>query len=201
VEAQDGQTACRTARLWRGDYRETEQQALDKNGGMGRLEMTGHFYRPCDGQHKEPYHYRACGLDDIYLVSGYEIKEIDGERSININDMDGLHHAIALYLIEHKKTLKPKEIRFFRRQLGLTQVQLANIMGVTDQTVARWEKGQVTIPDGSDRMLRLLYLMSEMDDEEQRDLMGFLKQIAEMDESLDEPICFEETENGWAEAA
>jgi putative transcriptional regulator len=168
---------------------------------MGRLEMNGHFYRPCDGQRKEPYHYRACGLDDIYLVSGYEMKKIDGEESINIKDVDGLHHAIALFLIEHKKTLKPKEVRFFRRQLKLTQVELANLMGVTDQTVARWEKGQVIIPDVSDRMLRMLYLMSRLDENEQQDMFAFLKRIIEMDESDDEPTYFEETDLGWAEAA
>lgn len=38
----------------------------------------------------EPLHYRACGLDGIYLLNGYAIEEHDGETAIAVTDVDGL---------------------------------------------------------------------------------------------------------------
>lgn len=38
------------------------------------------------------------------------------------------------------------EIKKWREQAGLTQVQLAENLGVTSSTVARWERGEVTPP-------------------------------------------------------
>jgi transcriptional regulator with XRE-family HTH domain len=45
------------------------------------------------------------------------------------------------------------EIRTRRKQLGLTQVELGEKLGVSGNTVARWERGEVT-PDAPP-MLRL----------------------------------------------
>jgi len=117
--------------------------------------------RKIDGRNPdgEPLHYTACGLDDVYLVNGFTRETVDGEQFTTIEDMDGLWKAIALHLVTTRKVLAPKEIRFLRKQMDLTQVELANLVRVSDQTVARWEKGQGdTISGPADFMIRVLYL-------------------------------------------
>ncbi len=47
-----------------------------------------------------------------------------------------------------------KEIRVLRQQLGWTQVALADAVGVTSNTVARWERGEMAISEPTARLLK-----------------------------------------------
>lgn len=38
------------------------------------------FFKPVKEVCAEPYHYKACGLDSIFLLNGYDVEEHDGER-------------------------------------------------------------------------------------------------------------------------
>lgn len=105
---------------------------------------------------KTPYQYRGCGLDDVWLLNGYDVEEIDGERAITVRNLDGLLKAIAQSLVKRKKVLNGKEIRFLRLQLDLTQSDLARAMGCDSQQVARYEKGENKMPGPADRILRML---------------------------------------------
>ena len=69
----------------------------------------------------EPLHYTACGLDDVYLVNGFAREQIDGEDAVSIEDLDGLWKAIGLALVKGRKTLTPKEVRYLRHHMDLTQ--------------------------------------------------------------------------------
>ena len=46
------------------------------------------------------------------------------------------------------------EIRAFREKLGWTQMVLAEAIGVTSNTVARWERGEMTISEPAARLLQ-----------------------------------------------
>jgi len=48
------------------------------------------------------------------------------------------------------------EVRRLRRRLGLTQVQLAERVGVNPITVSRWERGAMGIRESAARLIRLL---------------------------------------------
>jgi len=109
----------------------------------------------------EPLHYTACGLDDVYLVNGFTREEIDGEDAVAIEDLDSLWKAIGLALVKGRKTLTPKEARFLRHHMDLTQAELGGELRVSDQTVARWEKGGTPIPGPADVALRMLFLASK----------------------------------------
>jgi DNA-binding transcriptional regulator YiaG len=109
----------------------------------------------------EPLHYTACGLDDVYLVDGFTREEIDGEDAVAIEDLDGLWKAIGLALVKGRKTLTPKEVRYLRHHMDLTQAELGGELRVSDQTVARWEKGETPIPGPADVALRMLFLASK----------------------------------------
>lgn len=49
--------------------------------------------------------------------------------------------------------MQPEKIRMRRKRLGLTQQELGKHLGVSGNTVARWERGEV-VPE-SPEMLRL----------------------------------------------
>jgi DNA-binding transcriptional regulator YiaG len=106
-----------------------------------------------------PLHYKACGLDDIYLMNGFQRHQTAYGEGYAIEHVYALHKAIALHLVMRRKTLKPKEIRFLRKQLDMTQDELANELSITGQTVARYEKGESEIPGPVDKMIRVIYVL------------------------------------------
>jgi len=104
------------------------------------------------------YHYKECGLDNVYLV-GIEIHTCPcGEEVINLPMVAELHTLIALNLIKKKSALNGKEIRFLRKNLGLTAKKISEIIGIDNSTISRWENGTQAISNTHDRFLRLLYL-------------------------------------------
>lgn len=156
--------------------------------------MTTEWY--C-GAHEvqEPLRYDWCGLDDVYLLSGFtRTIEEDGEESISIRNMDGLHRAIGNHLAEHKKALNGKEIRFLRKQMGISQDELADILSVTDQTVARWEKGECEIPGPAELLVRLVFLSDVIPKINPRELAARLREV---DSGPKEKQVFTATEDGW----
>lgn len=105
----------------------------------------------------QPYHYRQCGLDHVYLVNGFERADTKYGEAIRVHDIDGLHRAIGMHLIEQKRPLTGTEVRFIRHELDLSQRGLGALINKSGQTVARWEKGEVQIDGTAERLLRLLY--------------------------------------------
>jgi len=54
-----------------------------------------------------------------------------------------------------------------RRRLGMTQVQLAELIGVTQPRISAWENGHVEIPRGRRKQIAaLLYLATDELDQE-----------------------------------
>jgi DNA-binding transcriptional regulator YiaG len=56
-----------------------------------------------------------------------------------VMDVEGLHRAIGRHLVLHRKGLSPKEVRFLRKRMDLTQAELAAKLGNDAQSVARWK--------------------------------------------------------------
>jgi transcriptional regulator with XRE-family HTH domain len=136
---------------------------------------------------REPLHYTACGLDDVYLVNGFTREQIDGEDAVTIEDMDGLWNAIGLSLVCGRKALAPKEVRFLRSHMELTQAELGDMLRVTDQTVARWEKGETPISGPADLLLRVLFLASKCAQPEGGKMLDQLRSMLEELRDHDEP--------------
>src|ERR1043166_8953542 len=99
---------------------------------------------------KGNYHYKESGLDNVYLVNGYDYAEAPQGRSVVIQDIDGLHKAIGRWLVTERKVLLGDEIRFLRHELGMSQNVLAHMLDVTEQTVRRWEQNKLAIPRAAD---------------------------------------------------
>jgi len=49
-----------------------------------------------------------------------------------------------------------KELSKIRNRLKWTQVQLAEAVGVASNTVARWERGEMAIPEPAARLIKIL---------------------------------------------
>lgn len=151
-----------------------------------------------DGEsEKGVYHYKGCGLDDVYLASGYEIEETPYGRGVRIKNLDELHRQIGLYLVKNKKTLDGKEVRFLRHQMDITQSELARFFGCNVQTVARYEKDECRLTGPADRMLRILF-------EEDMTSVGNVRELLEIFDSMDDVgdgrIVFADVNGEWQHA-
>jgi len=149
---------------------------------MGRLVKTEKFFLTGESVAKEPYHYRTCGLEGIYLLNGYDVEEHDGEEYVSISDIDGLHKAIGRHIVTHRKALSPREVRFLRNTMNLTQAELAKLLSNNSQSVARWEKGECEIPGAAEKLLRVVFMASLMTAEELESLREMLlSKLQELD--------------------
>jgi DNA-binding transcriptional regulator YiaG len=143
------------------------------------------------------YHYRESGLDNIYLINGFRYVDTPRGRSVVIENLDGLHRAIAKLLIHEKKTLSGREFRFLRHELNLSQASLALSFGVNSQAVARWEKPGAKVPSMAERMMRALY---EEHAGGNQKVSEMLRRLAELDELTGKELAFRDTPEGWQPA-
>jgi putative transcriptional regulator len=147
---------------------------------------------------REPLHYPDCGLDNIYLLSGYELVQTAYGDGVVIKNLDGLRKAIGFQLATRKKLLHGQEIRFLRKEMDITQSELGKCLGVDAQTVARWEKGENHINGSAERLLRLLYVEHADGRISVHDLLCMLDEV---DSSMSDKQLFEQTSAGWKSAA
>ncbi|MEO5756819.1 MAG: helix-turn-helix domain-containing protein [Mesorhizobium sp.] len=148
-----------------------------------------------------PYHYKECGLDNVYLMNGYETEVVDGEEYVSIHAVDELWKAIGLNLVTRKKTLSPKEIRFLRGHMDKTQAEVASLLRVDDQTVARWEKGKVRLSGGADVAFRTLFLGSQVAQPEGVEILSkwieTIRRLIEQDAPISDDIRFINHNDNW----
>ena len=73
-------------------------------------------------------------------------------------------------------------------------------MGVSEQTVRRWENGKINIPKPSESLLRLLY--REKINTKNGKVSTILKEIANLEDKInDKEIVFKDTLKGWKASA
>ena len=133
----------------------------------------------------EYYHYTECGLEGVYLVSGYEIVESPEGRYVTIKDIDGLHKTIGQSLIYNKKDMDGDDIRFLRHELGLSQTLLANLLDVSEQSINRWERGKSNINKPAEALIRALYA-EHIEDE--GGIKRMLKRIIDLEDQMGEKL-------------
>ena len=162
------------------------------------------FCMPSQAIRDEVLHYTDCGLDNIYLSNGFDVEQVDGEEFVTVHNLDGLHEAIGLHIVLEKKAPNGSEIRFLRTEMGLSQHELGAKLGVSDQSVARWEKGHTDIPGTAVFSFKVLYVFSLIS-ADQRDAVlaeyiHALDDLARSDEVGDK-IRLVYTNEKWADAA
>ena len=130
---------------------------------------------------RENYRYTASGLPHVTLQQ-VEVSRcpVCGETEVTIPHIEALHRAIAAVLIQKRARLAPEEIRYLRKYLGWSGVDFAAHMGVTPETVSRWERGTTPMGGQADRLLRLLVVnLTQAQDYPAARLTALLTEIAE----------------------
>lgn len=143
------------------------------------------------------FHYTSCGLQNIYLVNGYQCHETAYGKGTSIDDLEGLHLVIAIRLIEYKPLLSGGEFRFLRKELDMSQKRIGELLGKTEQAVAIWEK-KGNIPKYADRFVRIIYREFT---EGNAKIISVIDRLNHMDRKSAEKLVFEETNRGWKTAA
>lgn len=99
------------------------------------------------------------GLEGV-IVEGVQVRHCPecGEEEVSYSNVEQLHTQLALQLARKEAALTPREVRFLRTWLGLSGTDLARRMGVTKETVSRWERVDKPLVMGAtaERLLRLM---------------------------------------------
>lgn len=140
------------------------------------------------------HHYVECGLPDVVLL-GVETARCPkcGEEGVSIPRIEELHRVLARRVIGKHARLAAEEIRFLRKHLGLSGVDLAAHMGVQPETVSRWENGREGISATADRLIRMM--VAHRDPVEEYPLEE-LAQVGE-EQSPPEKVEARVARNGW----
>jgi putative zinc finger/helix-turn-helix YgiT family protein len=106
---------------------------------------------------KENYRYLACGLPNVTLT-GVEVRRCAtcGDHEVVIPHIERLHEALAKAVVRHEARLSGSEVRFLRKYLGYSGVDFADLIGVSPETVSRWENKKETMGPSAERLLRML---------------------------------------------
>ena len=104
------------------------------------------------------FEYAGSGLDGIFLKNGYSLVDTPFGPGVTIENMEDLHRAIAADIIRQKTPMTGHQFRFLRKEQDLVQAELAGMLRIDTQTIARWEKlGSSAIPGPADFAMRAFY--------------------------------------------
>jgi putative zinc finger/helix-turn-helix YgiT family protein len=146
------------------------------------------------------YHYTASGLSRVYL-NGVELYECTneecGDEGLIIPMLEELHEQIATAIASQKNKLLPEEIRFLRTYLGFSGGDFAELIGVSPETVSRWEKGTVNMKESAERLLRVLILSRKGPFRDYEELKEFATQKRKLPKKRE----FKVHSSGWIEEA
>ena len=66
----------------------------------------------------------------------------DGSPGITSEELSRLERRAAITVLSEVEDIEGTELKFARKAMGLTQSELARTLGVTMETVCRWETGK-----------------------------------------------------------
>lgn len=145
------------------------------------------------------YHYVECGLDNIWLVNGYEIHDTPYGRAVSFVNAEQLDRAIAQELTEKAEPLSGKELRFLRIMLDMSQKSLGEAMGREAQTVALWEKRK-KVPADVDYLVRHIYRQAIINKSES--YVEMVDRLNHLDRAAHaEALQFAASDEGWKKSA
>lgn len=100
------------------------------------------------------YRYDECGLDNVILKGLTVLTDDDGEDVITIPNVGLLHHVLMMEIATKESGMQPNELRFVRTEFGLTQAELAALVGRDVQTIGRWERGENPLDKAAEIVIR-----------------------------------------------
>lgn len=143
------------------------------------------------------YHYTECGLRNIWLKNGYVVKKTPYGEGVSIQDVEGLHRLIGTIIAKRPKLTGP-ELRFLRKELGMSQKALATFVGTSEQNISLWER-RGRVPQAADRIIKLAYLEAISNDGNVK-IKETINRLNELDATALENLKLEKARE-WKEAA
>ena len=108
---------------------------------------------------REDIEYGDSGIPDVTLLDIVVDRCSEcGASELVIPRIEELHRTIAFAVVLHKAKLGGIEVRFLRKYLGYSSKNFAETVGVTPETVSRWEHDKETISVPIDHLIRLMVL-------------------------------------------
>lgn len=106
---------------------------------------------------RESFHETSTGLPHVTFV-GAETWRCPscGEHSVVYPQLAEYLRAIAQELLQKGSRLTGEEVRYLRKHMQWSGVQLAKHLGVSAESVSRWENGREVIGATTDRLMRLV---------------------------------------------
>jgi len=106
----------------------------------------------------QTYRYSECGLDNVYLLNvDLYVCEACGERLPILHRIDELHESLARAVALKPAPLSGAEIRFLRKELGLSGRKWAALLRIDHTTLSRWENDAQERSQHNDLLIRLLF--------------------------------------------
>lgn len=136
------------------------------------------------------YHYTDGGLRNVWLANGYQMKKTPYGKAVAYDDFEGLTQAICKALTKKPSKLTGAEFRYLRNGLMLSQPSLGQMLGVSGQAVALWEKSG-KVPKMADAMIRLIYTAHTNGDERVKNI------VTALNEGERFTVTLSETAKGW----
>lgn len=112
----------------------------------------------------EDHRYVECGLDNIVIKNMKKyICTNCGEEYYNFSNPWALHRIIAKTIANGIDHLNNKEFRFLRKHMGFSGEFFAKLVGVSRETVSRWENGKAAIPRYMELLIKMLVINYQPD--------------------------------------
>lgn len=114
---------------------------------------------------KKMYHYAESGLPGIYLknVTWSECPACHA-REVTLPGVAQLHRCIAWGIVTKPSMLTGEEIIFLRKMLRKNQKQMAELLGLSQVVLNRWETGaRQGHATANDSKIRMIYLTMQQD--------------------------------------
>ncbi|MFZ2649708.1 MAG: hypothetical protein WA210_06335 [Burkholderiaceae bacterium] len=119
-------------------------------------------------------------------------------KAVSFHDLEGLTHALCATLTRKPGRLTGAEFRYLRQHLRLSQASLGKLLGVTEQSVALWEK-RGRIPLLADKHLRLLWSEKHNGNET---IVRAMNRLNDVERLVNQKIVARETpKKGWTARA
>ena len=101
--------------------------------------------------------YPHFAFPNIYLVNGYTVTNTHRGEEMEFAREDDLEQCIRRIVLRKPSRLRGWDLRFLRRGLSMTQAELGAYVDRDEQTIARWEKTEDSVPRAVDVVIRMRF--------------------------------------------